>query len=51
MNCCDGNCRQGRDCPLRKEVAWSNKETYAIIILALLCFWWLFGLIMFFFVA
>lgn len=46
-NCCDdyGNCRQGRDCPVRKEKYWSNKEIYAIIGMALICFWCLFGLL------
>jgi hypothetical protein len=28
MNCCDdfGNCNQGRDCPVRKEMAELNKD-------------------------
>ena len=47
MNCCDdyGNCRQGRDCPIRKEKYWSNKEIYAIIGMALILFWCLFGIL------
>ena len=40
-NCCDdyGNCRQGRDCPVRKEKYVSNRKVYALIALFLIVFW------------
>jgi hypothetical protein len=30
MNCCDefGNCRQGRDCPVRKEMQRQREEAH-----------------------
>jgi len=24
MKCCNGDCRQGKDCPMRKEQMWAD---------------------------
>ena len=48
MNCCDeyGNCRQGRDCPVRTTKYYSNRQIYSTIAVALVLFWTALGLIM-----
>lgn len=48
MNCCDdyGNCRQGRDCPVRTTKYYSNRQIYGAIAVALAVFWAVLGLIM-----
>ena len=28
MNCCDGNCNQGRDCPVRKQRTKEVNDAY-----------------------
>jgi hypothetical protein len=48
MNCCDeyGNCRQGRDCPCRKEVtkeSWDKIAEYLAI--GMICIMWMIALV------
>jgi hypothetical protein len=50
MNCCDdyGNCRQGRDCPVRKEMATKQAlglgaAAFVVAVLFVCGLWWLSG--------
>lgn len=52
MNCCDdyGNCRQGRDCPVRKEMVKKQARglgaaAFVVAVLFVCGLWWLAGVV------